>query len=311
MKAARAGDLLGFDETPEGERLGRFEITSGRGYNRAIDTFLKLRRTEAICQWSIGPLSGDPLPDGQDMAAATAETNAPNEPALASDVDLSWALEEYPWNEPSGDLKVGMWTEERGQKNRERANQDATSEATDVGENVTNEATDESLILGDNPLSQTGCATDAAGCPKTNEPTAAPENTANGVDGGHEKTTNEASDGASSVVVETLLVSDSSPDGAAEPAPEAAADRESLVPAFEIGYESMRARLGAVERQRAERLRKLKEESREREQGPRATRRSRRRIDPAPAIEPKGQRRRRRAPAVGDRWLMEISLASG
>ena len=239
MKAARAGDLLGFDETPDGERLRRFEITSGRGYNRAIDTFLKLRRAEAIGQWSIGPLSavsgplsGDPLPDRQDMAAVTAERHAPNEPALASDVDLSWALEEYPWNEPSDDLKEGMRTEEGGQKNRERANQDAPSEATGVGENVTNEANDESLIIGANLLCQNGCAIGAGDCSSTNEPISAPENSTTGVDGGHEKTTNEAIDGASSVVVERSSGSDSSPDGAAEFAPEAAAGRESLVPAL-------------------------------------------------------------------------------
>jgi hypothetical protein len=49
-KAARLADLLSFDDSIEGERLRRFEITSGRGYNRAIDTFLKLRRAEAIGQ---------------------------------------------------------------------------------------------------------------------------------------------------------------------------------------------------------------------------------------------------------------------
>ena len=31
VKAARAGDLLAFDETPDGERLRRFETTAGGG----------------------------------------------------------------------------------------------------------------------------------------------------------------------------------------------------------------------------------------------------------------------------------------
>ena len=54
------------------------------------------------------------------------------------------------------------------------------------------------------------------------------------------------------------------------------------------------------------------EESREPEQGgTRATRRTRRRLDPTPAIEPKAQRHRRRARAVGERWLMVIGRATG
>ncbi len=96
-KATRAADLFAFDETPEGERLRRFEISSGRGYARAIDTFLKLRRAAPIRQLSDGPLSDGPLSDGplsdgplsvvrgpllvaDDAATAIAEVNALNEP---------------------------------------------------------------------------------------------------------------------------------------------------------------------------------------------------------------------------------------
>jgi hypothetical protein len=258
---------------------------------------MKLRRAEAVGQWSIGPLSvvsgsssDDPLQDRDDMAAAIAETNAPDESASASDVDLSWALE-YPSNEPSGD----RWENATNEATLDGEN--VANDATDVSENVTNEATDESFILGAKPLSQNGCVADAADWPNTNEPTPAPENSAKGVDSWLEKTTSEAIDGALSVVVGTLLGSDSSADGASEPAPEVAAGGESPLPTLEIDYESMRARFGAIKRLRAERLRKLNEESREREQGPRATRRSRRRLDPTLAIEPKAQRRRRRASA--------------
>ena len=41
-------------------------------------------------------MSDDSCSIANDMVDATAETNVPSEPALDSDVDLSWALEEYP-----------------------------------------------------------------------------------------------------------------------------------------------------------------------------------------------------------------------
>ena len=73
VQAARAADLLGFDETPDGERLRRFEITSGRGYSRSIDIFLKLRRAEAAGQMSVDQVTDDPRSDANDMTAAKAE----------------------------------------------------------------------------------------------------------------------------------------------------------------------------------------------------------------------------------------------
>ena len=73
---------MDFDDTIEGERLRRFEITSGRGYFRSIDTFLKLRRAEKTGQLSDGPLSvvSGPLLGGDDMATVIAEGYTPNEP---------------------------------------------------------------------------------------------------------------------------------------------------------------------------------------------------------------------------------------
>ena len=104
VKATRAADLLAFDETPEGERLRRFEITSGRGYTRAIDTFLKLRRAASIGilsdgsltdgQLSVvsGPLSGDARATGEDLGLAISEANGSNEPRPAPEIDTTWAL---------------------------------------------------------------------------------------------------------------------------------------------------------------------------------------------------------------------------
>lgn len=163
-------------------------------------------------------------------------------------------------------------------------------------ENVTNEATDAPVVIGANFLWQTGCATNMPEAPNTNEPIPAPQNNANGGGGGLEKATNEAIDidRALMVVEGELSGLDSSADRAAGPASEFATGRKTPVLPFEIDYEWMRARFAAIERYRAERLRKLNEESREREQGPRATRRARPRFDPTPAIERKRQRRRLR-----------------
>jgi hypothetical protein len=114
-KAARLADLLSFDDSIEGERLRRFEITSGRGYNRAIDTFLKLRRAEAIGQVSIGPspdvsapLSGDPWPvanvanEANDRAASVVSCPLSAGAPLREDVTVeAIALRENLTNEPT------------------------------------------------------------------------------------------------------------------------------------------------------------------------------------------------------------------
>jgi hypothetical protein len=273
VKAARAGDLLGFDETPEGERLRRFEITSGRGYNHAIDTFMKLRRAEAIGQLSIGPspdvstpLSDDPWSVANEMAVAIAETDAPNQPALDSDVDLSWGLE-YPSNEPRGD----RW-------------ENTTNEATDgpssvvtsplLGgtygplENVTNEP-------NDRPASVISCALPEGAPPRedvTVEAIAVRENL-----------TNEPTGSSSLIVVNRLLeggFAESPVAGAGTN--EATVGQLSVVDCPSLGdrceplqNESHEDAVKRIRRTREEHVRKLNEQARKEAEQAMASRRAR------------------------------------
>ena len=44
MQAELAADILAFDDSPEGERLRRYELAHGRGVARALDSLQKHRR---------------------------------------------------------------------------------------------------------------------------------------------------------------------------------------------------------------------------------------------------------------------------
>ena len=88
-------------------------------------------------------------------------------------------------------------------------------------------------------------------------------NSPNGPTDRRENVTNEATDGPFSVIRGPLLVVGSSAIGEAMAGAESGRGRDSTELGFEIDYESMRARLAATQRRRAERIRKVKEESRE------------------------------------------------
>jgi hypothetical protein len=214
VKAERAADLLAFDETPDGERLRRFEISSGRGYARAIETLLKLRKAPN------GPLSEvrGPLPEGE----CSPPENVTNE---ATDGSLS-----------------------------------VVGGECSLPQNVTNEATDGSLSVVRGMLSGEGSSP-------------------------LENVTNEANGGE---------------DDEAMPVADAGVGHETMAKDldFDVDYELMRERFASTEAHRAERLRRINEESRELDQGSRATRRSRRCINPAPPVRPTPRRRRARAPSL-------------
>ncbi len=70
MLAALAPDILAFDESPDGERLRRFELASGRGLARSLDELRKHRRSVVVP----GPLS---VVSGEDEPSAG--PIAPNE----------------------------------------------------------------------------------------------------------------------------------------------------------------------------------------------------------------------------------------
>ena len=78
-KAAAAPDFLAFDDSPEGERLRRFDLANGRGLARSLG---ELRRHRS----SSGPLSvvRGPLSVVGDMVVSKDEPNATNEPTVTA-----------------------------------------------------------------------------------------------------------------------------------------------------------------------------------------------------------------------------------
>jgi hypothetical protein len=68
VMAALAPDILAFDGSPDGERLRRFELASGRGLSRALDDLRKYRRDAKTVS---GPLSAV-----SDKVEAIEQTNA-------------------------------------------------------------------------------------------------------------------------------------------------------------------------------------------------------------------------------------------
>jgi hypothetical protein len=74
VKAELAADILAFDDSPEGERLRRHELASGRAIGRSLDRLVKLRRS--IPELVSGPLCVVSChPDD-----VVAEPDAPREP---------------------------------------------------------------------------------------------------------------------------------------------------------------------------------------------------------------------------------------
>jgi hypothetical protein len=85
INEALTGERLLFDDSPEAERLRRFDLACGRGLVRSLDSLLKLRRAPELvdCPLSLvnGPLSmveGPPSAAG-DTPESSAKTDATNE----------------------------------------------------------------------------------------------------------------------------------------------------------------------------------------------------------------------------------------
>jgi hypothetical protein len=108
-----AADRLAFDDSPEAERLRRFDLACGRGLARSLDSLLKLRRAPE-------PVDGpSPILAGSSSAAdETVQTSAtPDETNKPTDAPENLT------NEPTDSREI------------------VTNEATDDGDIVTNEAT--------------------------------------------------------------------------------------------------------------------------------------------------------------------------
>jgi hypothetical protein len=117
LQAVLAADLLAFDDSPEGERLRRYELAHGRGVARALDSLHKHRRTANPIDRNVAT-GAIPESDILEQAQTMAEENTKNEPTGASEIVM---------NEPSVDCE------------------NVTNEPTVGSEIVTNEPT----IAGD------------------------------------------------------------------------------------------------------------------------------------------------------------------
>jgi hypothetical protein len=73
-----ACDRLAFDDSPEGERLRRFDLACGRGLARSLDSLLKLRRASELVDCTSSVLPG-PLSVAGDTLESSATPNETNE----------------------------------------------------------------------------------------------------------------------------------------------------------------------------------------------------------------------------------------
>jgi hypothetical protein len=125
-----AADRLAFDDSPEGERLRRFDLACGRVLARSLDSLLKLRRAPEPVDGLSSELSGPSF-----AADETLQTSATPDETNEATVDP-----EIVTKEPSGACE-NVTNEANG------ACENMTNEATDPREFVTNEATDDGDIV--------------------------------------------------------------------------------------------------------------------------------------------------------------------
>jgi hypothetical protein len=202
-----ATDRLLFDDSPEGERLRRFDLACGRGMARSLESLVKLRRASELVGCPSSDLQ-DRLSFAGDTLESSAPSNATNEPTDAGENATNEPTDAYPrerkvlkrstgrikiksriknkdrrptvtcenvTNEPNVDREIvtNEPTVDREIVTNESTGQceNATNEPTGVQENATNEPT----VDGENMTNE---PTAGYGNPP-NEPTASPENATN------------------------------------------------------------------------------------------------------------------------------------
>jgi hypothetical protein len=125
-------DRLLFDDSPEAERLRRFDLACGRGLARSLDSLVKLRRAPELveCPPSVLPAAGDYLESSvtpnETNDATVVRENVTNQPSDGC---------ENVTNEPTLAAAVGL---ERPTY-MEAPELNSTTEPTDASESVTNE----------------------------------------------------------------------------------------------------------------------------------------------------------------------------
>ena len=117
-----AADRLAFDDSPEAERLRRFDLACGRGLARSLDSLIKLRRAPELNECPSSVIS-EPTSEGE-AVESSATANATIEPTVAC---------ENVTNEPNADA-------ENETNEPTDACEIVAIELTDAFESVTNEA---------------------------------------------------------------------------------------------------------------------------------------------------------------------------
>ena len=207
VMAALAPDILAFDDTPDGERLRRFDLASGRGLARSLGELRRHRREAVSGQLSGLSVVSGPLSVVNCKVDAVAEQSAPREATGASGIATNepTVVRQDATNEPtSGPLSVvrcplpvgncgAVATDEANAPNKPTvACENVTNEPTAARENVTNEPT----VARENVTNEPTAAREDA----PNEPTVARENVTNEPTVAGENATNEPTGGPLSVV---------------------------------------------------------------------------------------------------------------
>jgi hypothetical protein len=146
LHAALASDVLAFDDSPEGERLRRYELATGRALARSLELLQKHRRAATQIDKSVKTGTFAEFDIHQQTLAIT-EENTTNEPTDACEnvTNEATGFEENTTNEPT-DACESVTNEptavlENVTSEPTAEYENPPSEATAVGENATNEPT--------------------------------------------------------------------------------------------------------------------------------------------------------------------------
>ncbi len=139
LSGSLAADRLAFDDSPEAERLRRFDLACGRGLARSLESLIKLRRAPELAD-----CSSSVLPAACDTHEPSATPNETNEPTLDGENVTNEPIDAL--RRERGDLKRSRIKIKSRIKNKDRRptveREIVTNEPTDAREIVTNSLPD-------------------------------------------------------------------------------------------------------------------------------------------------------------------------
>jgi hypothetical protein len=187
INEALTGERLLFDDSPEAERLRRFDLACGRGLARSLDSLLKLRRAPELVECRLSVVPG-PLSAAGDTVASSVTPNATNEDTDGCEIGV---------NEPTLAVDVGP----DGPTYMNAPVKNATNEPIANRENATNEPTVDSKNVTNEPTLAVGVGLESPTYVKSPEQNATSEPTADG-----ENFTNEPTDDRENATNESAVV---------------------------------------------------------------------------------------------------------